>query len=97
THDFWLAKYVVTKALWQAVMGSNPWAGQGNVEDDSDSPAVFVSWDDVAGASGFLDAANGVSGLAFRLPTEAEWECACRAGTTTRFYWGDDPGYTLID
>ena len=88
---FWMAKYELTKRQWQAVMRTTPWSGHNNVLDDLDSPAVYVSWND---AKSFVTALNTHTGLTFRLPSEAEWEYACRADTTTRFYWGDDPGYT---
>jgi formylglycine-generating enzyme required for sulfatase activity len=90
---YWMGKYELTKRQWQAVMGTTPWFGQLDALDDPDSPAVYVSWHD---AQAFLTAANNCTGKTFRLPTEAQWECACRAGTTTRFYWGEDPGYTDI-
>ncbi len=99
-YDFWMGKYTVTKRQWTAVMRTNPWAGQIWVLDDPDSPAVYVSWND---AQDFIAALNahivttgqGVGNV--RLPSEAEWEYACRAGTTTRFYWGDDPDYTQLN
>jgi formylglycine-generating enzyme required for sulfatase activity len=90
---FWMATHELTKRQWTAVMGTTPWSGQLFVLADLDSPAVYVSWDD---AKSFLTALNNYTGQTFRLPAEAEWEYACRAGETTRYYWGDDPGYTDI-
>ncbi|HUW62921.1 MAG TPA: SUMF1/EgtB/PvdO family nonheme iron enzyme [Candidatus Bathyarchaeia archaeon] len=94
TQGFWMGKYELTKRQWQAVMGTTPWSGRDYVLDDADSPAVYVSWND---AQAFITALNGLTGKTFRLPSEAEWEYACRAGTTTRFYRGDDPGYSVGD
>lgn len=100
SQDFYLGKYELTKRQWQAVMGTTPWSGQSYVLDDLDSPAIYVSWND---AQSFITALNthvtntGQGSARFRLPSEAEWEYACRAGTTTRFYWGDDSSYTQID
>jgi len=93
TQGFWMGKYEVTQAQWQAVMGSNPSYFTG----DMSRPVESISWDDITQPNGFLDKLNQANpGLTFRLPTEAEWEYACRAGTTTRFYWGDDPSYSQI-
>ena len=82
SEGFWLADTACTQALWQAVMGHNPSGFQGE-----DLPVETVSWEDV---HAFLTRLNGLSpGFDFRLPTEAEWEYACRAGTTTAFWFGD--------
>ena len=80
TQGFWLGKYEVTQAQWEAVTGSNPSKFKG-----ADLPVDSVSWDDVAGPGGFLEKANqhGSRTGQFHLPTEAQWEYACRAGTTT--------------
>ena len=90
---YWMAKYELTKRQWTAVMGTTPWAGQSYVLADLDSPAVYVSWNN---AQSFLSALNSHTGKTFRLPSEAQWEYACRGGTQTRFYWGDDPTYTAL-
>jgi len=85
TQGFWMGKYELTKAQWEAVMGTAPWSGQPYVLDDPNSPAVYVSWNN---SQAFIAELNSLTGKSFRLPTEAEWEYTCRAGTTTRFYWG---------
>jgi formylglycine-generating enzyme required for sulfatase activity len=86
---FWLGKYPVTQAQWEAVMGNNPSRFKG----DGRLPVECVSWED---CQEFITKLNGKVEGAFRLPSEAEWEYACRAGTQTRFYWGDDPNETMI-
>ena len=88
TQGFYLGKYEVTQGQWEAVMGTTPWSGQSYVEQSPNHPATYVSWDDVQEFIGKLNDAAG-SDL-YRLPTEAEWEYACRAGTTTRWSFGDD-------
>ena len=81
TRGFWLADTTVTQALWQAVMGNKPSRFKG-----AERPVERVSWKD---AQDFIKKLNGmVPGLSARLPWEAEWEYACRAGTTTPFSFG---------
>jgi formylglycine-generating enzyme required for sulfatase activity len=75
TRAFYLEKTEVTQAQWFAIMGHNP----SHHEDCSGCPVDFVSWDDV---QSFIRALNARSGRTYRLPTEAEWEYAARAGTT---------------
>jgi len=84
---FWLGKTEVTKLQWYAVMKTAPWSKQPYVLNDPDSPVVYVSWND---AHNFILKLNALSGKTFHLPTEAQWEYACRATTTARYYWGDD-------
>ena len=80
TRGFWLGKCEVTQAQWEAVMGSNPSHFKG-----LDLPVECVSWNDIAAPGGFLEQVNRLAteGWSFSLPTEAQWEYACRAGTTT--------------
>ncbi len=83
TRAFWLADSACTQAQWLAVMGANP----SNFTGDLQRPVEQVSWDD---CQRFLDALVARRpGAGFRLPSEAEWEYACRAGTTTATYAGD--------
>ena len=88
SQGFYLGKYEVTQGQWESVMGTRPWQGQHNVRSGSDYPAVYVSWEDAQEFIRRLNASLGSN--AYRLPTEAEWEYACRAGTTTRWSFGDD-------
>lgn len=82
TQGFWMADTPVTQALWQAVMGSNP-----SRFVHPERPVEQVSWDD---AQAFIARLNEQQpGLDLSLPTEAQWEYACRAGTTTATYAGD--------
>lgn len=82
--DFEIGKFEVTQAMWQAVMGSNPRHYKGD-----NRPVEQVSWNDV---QDFIGKLNEKTGHQYRLPTEAEWEYAARAGSTTAYPWGDDIG-----
>ncbi len=81
TKGFWIGVHQVTQAQWQAVMGANP----SHFKGESNLPVENVSWDDCVA---FCEALGKKDGKPYRLPTEAEWEYACRAGTTTPFHFG---------
>ena len=83
--SFYLGKYEVTQEQWVAVMGSNPcqYYNKGRT-----NPVDRVSWNDVQEFVRRLNAKEGHN--RYRLPTEAEWEYACRAGSTTTYSFGDD-------
>jgi formylglycine-generating enzyme required for sulfatase activity len=79
---FWMGKYEVTQEQWQAVMGDNPARFKGPRR-----PVNRISWND---AKAFVEKLNATAGAGrFRLPTEAEWEFVCRAGTSRSFFGGE--------
>ncbi len=84
TQPFYMGKYEVTQAQWQAVMGSNPSKFKGD-----NLPVERVSWDD---AQLFIAALHKKEGKNYRLPSEAEWEYAARAGSTAKYSLGNDAG-----
>jgi formylglycine-generating enzyme required for sulfatase activity len=86
---FWLGIYEVTQSQYEGVMGENPCDFEG-----ADRPVESVSWEDAVEFCRRLSALREEreAGRVYRLPTEAEWEYACRAGSTTAFSFGDDRG-----
>ena len=81
TKPFYLGKYEVTQEQWESVMGDNPSSTKG-----AKLPVTDVSWDD---CQEFIKKLNAKTNGGYRLPTEAEWEFACRAGTSTAYSYGD--------
>lgn len=100
SRGFWMGKYEVTQGEYLAVMGNNPSFFQPpDFPADTNRPVERVSWNDATEYCAKLTererAAERIpTNCVYRLPTEPEWEYACRAGTSTRFSYGDDPGYT---
>jgi formylglycine-generating enzyme required for sulfatase activity len=85
TKPFYMGKYEVTQRQWKAIMGDNPSFRKGD-----GNPVETVNWNDCQAFIGKLNEKLGKQDAKFALPTEAQWEYACRAGTSTRFSFGDD-------
>ena len=83
----------VTQGQWSAVMATKPWVGEYGVKDyvkeGEDYPATGMRWSD---AVEYCEELSALEGRQYRLPTEAEWEYACRAGTSTAYSFGSDVG-----
>jgi formylglycine-generating enzyme required for sulfatase activity len=97
SRGYWMGTYEVTQGEYLAVMGSNPSHSTG----DLNRPVESMQWYEAAAYCDALTQRERVakriaSNTVYRLPTEAEWEYACRAWTSTRFSYGDDPGYTHL-
>ena len=95
TKPFWLGKTEVTQGQFKKVMGAAPWFDLEGVQIDKNNAASYVSWNDATAFCQRLTDLERKAGKLkaneeYRLPTEAEWEYACRAGTTTAFSFGDE-------
>jgi sulfatase modifying factor 1 len=95
TAGFWLGQCEVTQSEWTHVMQTTPWRGRISVKEGDNYAATYLSWNDARTFCKQLTAAERSAGQLpagwqFTLPTEAQWEYACRAGTTTRFSCGPD-------
>jgi formylglycine-generating enzyme required for sulfatase activity len=86
SEGFWMGQTEVTQGQYKSVMNAQPWSGKPVAQKSANNPAVWVTWED---AAVFCRKLSQQEGKTYRLPTEAEWEYACRAGTTTRFSFGD--------
>lgn len=95
SREFYLGVTEVTQGQWKAVMGTEPWSGDPAVRQGSDYPSTHVSWDDAVEFCLKLTDQERLAGRlhmdeTYRLPTEAEWEYTCRAGTTSEYSFGND-------
>ncbi|WP_417380111.1 protein kinase domain-containing protein [Gimesia sp.] len=87
TKPYYLGSTVVTQGQWKSIMGTTPWKGEIYAKEGKSYPAVNVSWKE---AQQFISKLNAEEGNYYRLPTEAEWEYACRAGSLKGYCYGDD-------
>jgi formylglycine-generating enzyme required for sulfatase activity len=87
TSPFWLGKTEVTQSQWQSVMGTAPWKGKEFVREGPDHAASYISWNN---AQDFVKKLSVREGVTYRLPTEAEWEWSCRAGTSRSWSFGEN-------
>jgi len=93
TKPFHMGMYEVTQEQWTAVMGTMPWKGKEETKEGATHPATHMSWND---ATDFCKKLSTKTGKTVSLPTEAQWEYACRAGSKTRFCYGDDDDYSKL-
>jgi formylglycine-generating enzyme required for sulfatase activity len=99
TEGFWIGKYEVTQSEWARLKTTALWKGQEKIKEGDDYPAAYLSWDNAMAFCAKLTARERNAGRLgpdweYTLPTDAQWEFACRAGTQTVYSFGDD--WTLL-
>lgn len=93
-HPFWIGKFPVTIRQWELLMDNKPYENRDFASPLKDSPVSHISW---IAAKKYIEILSLRLNIPFRLPTEAEWEYSARAGSSSRFYWGDDDSHETID
>ena len=87
TKPFFISTCEITQDQFARVMGNKPWDGKALTESGPNYAASYISWDQ---ANEFCKKLSDIDGAKYRLPTEAEWEYACRSGSETQYCYGDD-------
>lgn len=86
SREFYLGVTEVTQGQWKELMGTEPWKSEDFVKEGENYPAVYVSWED---ALEFCEKLSKREGVEYRLPSEAEWEYACRGGSNWKYHFGN--------
>ena len=84
SQGYWLQKTAITQGQWRQATGEQPWLGEFGAEDNERHPATYISWEDIG------EKLLARWGEEWGIPSEAQWEYACRSGTLSRYYWGED-------